>query len=101
MNIENEDNVEVEVPAEEPKTKREVTLSTGRKIIIPIITEKDVKPGWVRKIRHLSEQEQQAELTWLLLESKLSEDELDVLDDLGQDEFTEAMEALNEGDPKE
>lgn len=79
-------------------TKHEITLKTGKTVVVPHIEnpEEDLQFGWIRKTRNLSAEERQQELFFLVLESVLTDDEQDALDELSLEEFSEVFEKVNE-----
>lgn len=81
--------------------KRTLTLKDGTEVVIPIIGKEDITVGLRRKTRHLSEQEAQEEILWLLLEKLLTEEECNIIDNLVEEQFVETVKAVFEYDPKE
>ena len=81
--------------------KRELELSDGHKVIIPIIGKEDVTIGLRRKTRHLPEAEAKEEIFWMLIEKLLTEEEQEAVDDLTEEQFIEAAKEIFNYDPKE
>lgn len=73
--------------------KKEINLKNGKTLVFPIISEKAVTIGMRRKTRKLSGDAFNEELLWLFFEEYLSDDELEVWDELTAEEFEEAIKA--------
>lgn len=65
----------------------------GKSITLPDF--KDIPVGVVRKARKLSADEQM----WFILESLLSDKDLEILDGMGVSEFSKAMNSWTQGIP--
>lgn len=73
--------------------KKVITLTTGKELSFPIITEEAVNIGMRRKTRKLSGDKLNEELIWLIFEEYLDEEELETWDTLTAVEFEEAFKS--------
>lgn len=70
----------------------------GKTVKLPIIDENIMTAKMRRETRQFSEERAGEEIFWLIVEAHLTEEELDVIDNLSLDELAELMGLMNDED---
>lgn len=76
--------------------KVDIQLKSGKTVKFFDVSSLEVKMKYRRKTRHLNQEQAFEEILWLAIEDHMTDEEIEVIDNLSSDEFQELItEASN------